>query len=219
MTDSRHHNGRHARVIVIENDNVFREALMTVLSVEPGFSCLGGFASFEASIPYVQSEKPDVLLLDLALNRKSGLDGIGTLLAAAPGMEIVVISIKNDTETLFKALELGASGYLVKPVGVVDVLQAIREVREGGSPMSSGLARRLVEFMRRNAGERLHLEQLSGREREILELLAEGCSNKQIAEKLHISDRTVGAHVQHIYKKLGVNSRASAVSKFLRVGC
>lgn len=218
MTDSGHHNGRHARVIVVENDNVFREALMTVLAVEPGFSCLGGFASFEASIPFVQSDKPDVLLLDLVLSRKSGLDGIRTLLDAAPGMEIIVISIKNDSETLFKALELGASGYLVKPVGVVDVLQAIREVRDGGSPMSPGLARRLVEFMRRNAGDQLHLDQLSGREREILVLLAEGHSNKKIGETLSISDRTVGAHVQHIYKKLDVKTRASAVSKYLRVG-
>jgi DNA-binding NarL/FixJ family response regulator len=160
--------------------------------------------------------KPDLVLMDLKLPGMQGIECVARLTTLMPDVQIVVITVFHDTEAVFESLAAGALGYLTKPVTSDQLLEAIREVREGGAPMSSAIARRIVQtFHRPGTSSQSEVEdQLSPRELKILRLLSKGCLQKEIAEEIQIGYSTVRTFTARIYKKLHVHSRAQAVAKY-----
>ena len=208
-------NQKKIRVGIVEDDAAFREHLCALTGGTPGYECAGAWRTAETALKHLPVEKPDVLLLDLELPGKSGLELIVELNSRQLPFEIVVLTICDDLPRIFAALENGATGYLVKPVPPARILEAIADVRAGGAPMSSAIARLVVKRFQQRGRVNQTLATLTGREEEILKLLSVGHSSKEIAEELRISARTVGTHLHHIYEKLHVHSRSQAVAKFL----
>jgi len=204
------------RVGIVEDKDDFREHLAALINGTNGFSCCGAHASAESALKHITREKPDVLLLDLELPKLSGDDSLGELRQKLPALEILVLTMHDEPRRIVKALEAGASGYLIKPVSPAKLLDAIIEVRDGGSPMSSQIARLVVRTFHQRGRTNSDLQTLTAREEEILKLLSEGQHTKDIADHLKISGRTVGNHLHHIYEKLHVASRSQAVAKFFR---
>src|SRR5208282_381816 len=153
--------------------------------------------------------------MDIHLPNMSGVDCTRRLKELCPAIQILILTVYEDNERIFGALKAGAGGYLLKRADPADILRAIHEVRQGGAPMSSQIARRVVQSFREEPHSAAKLENLSQREEEILQHLSKGYSTKEIAERLSVSVNTVRTHLQHIYEKLHVRSRAQAIVKFL----
>ena len=199
------------RVAIVEDDTQIRQLLQLIIDGSPGFSCTQTFEDCEMAIPALESTPPDLLLMDVDLPKMSGIEGVQLLRKKMPDLSIVMLTIHEDDETVFKALCAGAVGYLVKGLPPVQLLQAIKEAAAGGAPMSPSVAIKVVRYF--------HPERpnpLSGREMEVLKMLCAGENYRTIAEALFISTNTVKAHIKHIYTKLHVNTRAEAVSKAIR---
>ncbi|MCX7009765.1 MAG: response regulator transcription factor [Kiritimatiellaeota bacterium] len=202
------------RISIVEDDRVTRESLATLLGRASGFTCLGTYASAEEALAKVPQQLPDVLLVDINLPGRSGIECVAELKTAFPQLQVLMLTVYDDTESIFESLRAGASGYLLKRTRTADLIAAIKEVRQGGSPMSTNIARKVVSHF--HAPERANeLQVLTAREHEILTLLAEGLQYKEIADKLTISTGTVRAHLHTIYGKLHVQTRTEAVVKFL----
>ena len=200
----------------MEDDDPLREHLKVLIGGAPGFSCTGAHRTAEAALRHIPGEMPDVVLLDLNLPNKSGLDFLTELSVRSPEANVVVLTVSDDAHRIFRALEAGACGYLVKPVPPTRLLEAITDAKGGGAPMSSQIARLVIKSFRERGRIREKLEDLTSREAEILELLSKGFLTKEIGDRLDISARTVETHLHHIYHKLHVRSRAQAVAKFFR---
>lgn len=209
-------NGKKIRVTIVEDDDKFRDHLHALIGGATEMECVGAHRSAETALKHLLVEKPDVLLLDLELPGKSGLELIEELNSRHPGINIVMLTICDDMARIFTALETGATGYLIKPVSPTRVLEAIAEVHEGGAPMSGPIARMMVKRFLHRGQVNAALSTLTAREEEILKLLAEGQLTKEIAGTLKISPRTVGTHLNHVYEKLHVHSRSQAVAKFFK---
>ncbi len=203
------------RVTLVEDDDKFREHLAALIGGSNGFACVGAHSSAETVLRSVPVEKPEAVLLDLELPGQSGLDLIAELNVKHPEIEIVVLTIHDDTHRIFAALEAGASGYLVKPVPPARILEAIIEARNEGAPMSSQIARLVVRTFHKRGLSKQELDCLTLREEEILRSLAKGFRYQEIANELGISIRTVSTHLHNIYGKLHVRSRGEASAKFL----
>ncbi len=203
------------RVILVEDDDEFREHLQALIGGSVGFDCVGAHGSAETALKSVSIETPEVVLLDLELPGKSGLDLIAELNLKHPEIEIVVLTIHDDTNRIFAALERGASGYLIKPVAPARILEALTDVHHGGAPMSSQIARLVVKSFHKRGHSKQEFDCLTHREEEILGYLAKGYSYQEIADQLGISIRTVSTHLHNIYDKLHVRSRGEASAKFL----
>jgi DNA-binding NarL/FixJ family response regulator len=163
--------------------------------------------------------KPDVVLMDIHLPGESGIVCTSKLKARLPELQIIILTVYKDAEKIFKALQAGASGYLLKRAQTADILQAISDVYKGGAPMTGEIARLVVQSFSKPASRSDDVQQgLSPREREILALLAEGISNKDIALRLGISAETVRTHLGHIYSKLHVQGRTEAVNRYFKAG-
>jgi DNA-binding NarL/FixJ family response regulator len=158
---------------------------------------------------------PNVILMDINLPVKSGIECTASIKELLPSVQVVMITVYDDSEKVFNALRAGASGYILKRAAPDRILQAIREVHAGGVPMSSEIARKVLGTFREPAPTPAAGENLSRREQEVLESLSQGCSNKEIADKLSISIETVTWHLRHIYSKLHVRSRTQAALVFL----
>lgn len=205
------------KVSIVEDDAAFREHLVSLIRGAPGFVCAGAHGSAEAALKGLPCERPDVLLLDLELPGKSGLDCIHEFKARLPKLEVLVLTICDDTRRIFGALESGATGYLHKPpTSSVEILDAIREIRAGGSPMSAAIARLVVKTFQQRRRTRQEVEKLSPREQEILQLVSCGQRNAEIAHALHISELTVSTHLHRVYEKLQVHTRTAATAKYLQ---
>lgn len=205
------------RVSIVEDDKQFREYLAALVKGAPGLACAGAHPSAEAALKHIPFEKPDVLILDLELPGRSGLECIGHLKSRLPRLEILVLTVCDDAKHIFDALKNGATGYLQKPLtSSIELLDAIAEIRRGGSPMSSAIARLVVKTFQKRTAARGAVEALSPRELEILESLSKGLRNAEIARALHLSDHTVSTHLHNIYEKLQVHTRAGATAKFLQ---
>src|SRR5436305_14718047 len=161
------------------------------------------------------TKKPEVVLMDINLHGMSGIDCVRKLKIAEPSCQIVMLTVYENTEQIFKALTNGASGYLLKATPPEDLLSAIRDVHRGGSPMTSHIARKVVQSFQQSTGAKA-TDNLSPREQEVLELLAKGFLYKEIADQLHISFETVHTYIRRIYEKLQVRSRTEAVAMYLR---
>jgi len=203
------------RVALVEDDLKTRESLVKLLRLAPDIVCLGAYSSAEEAERKLPQALPDVVLMDISLPKASGVDCVRKLKQAHPELQFVMLTTCDDSETIFDALRAGASGYLLKRSIADDLLSAITEVQNGGSPMSMQIARKVVSHFHQVRQAALETEQLTTREHEILSLLAKGLPYKQIAGELSISPSTVHGHLHRIYGKMHVQSRTDAVVKFL----
>ena len=200
-------------VSIVEDDHETRASLAELIRNTPGLSCLGTYATAEDALEGVPHEKPDVVLVDIRLPGISGIRCVSQLKSQIPDLRVLMVTTYEERELIFDSLRAGASGYILKKASRSELLQAIEQVHSGGAPMSMPIARKLVNYFQRSPGS--DMDSLTGREQDILRLLARGDQYKQIAEKLGISLDTVRTHVRHIYEKLHVRSRTAATIKFL----
>jgi DNA-binding NarL/FixJ family response regulator len=203
-------------VAIVEDNAGLRNGLKLLLDETPGYKCVGEFPSGEDALRQIPKSPPQVVLMDIHLPNISGIECTAKLKELVPGILIVMITAYGDHDKIFKALRAGASGYLLKRSSPDEIIQAIHDVVHGGSPMTSEIARKVVEAFQQPAPTGSEDHNLSRREKEVLELLAQGCSDKDIANQLSISVPTVRFHLKHIYGKLHVRSRTEAALKFNR---
>ena len=204
------------RVVLVEDDQWVRENLASEIGSADGFECVGTYSTAEAALAALPEQPPDVAVLDINLPGLSGIECLRRLKTQCPQTRFLMLTVYEESESIFQALLAGASGYLLKRTATADILDGIRQVREGGSPMSSAIARRVVQYFNQMGSGASELERLTSREREVLELLARGAAYKGIANKLSLSIETIRMNVKHIYSKLQVHSRGEAVAKYLR---
>jgi DNA-binding NarL/FixJ family response regulator len=203
------------KVVLVEDKPGVRENWVKLINSLPGFTCAHACVSGEDALRVIPSLKPDVVLMDIFLPRMSGIECTARLKLQLPKLQILMLTAVEDDELVFMALQAGADGYLLKRTTPEDLKAAMLDVIGGGAPMSSEIARRVVESFRR-AGQQPKPEvNLSAREEEVLILLTKGYANKEIAEHLSISTETVGSHLKHIYEKMHVRSRAEAVARYM----
>ena len=205
------------RISIIEDDAPLRRIFTGWLRRAPGLQLVGEYLDAESALGGVEVDQPDVVLADINLPGLNGIECVRQLKERLPETQFMMLTVYEDAEKIFGALEAGAAGYLLKRTTEPELLAAIADLRQGGSPMTSAIARKVVQsFQKRSAshgdGE---AAQLSPREKEILDLLARGYLYKEIADKLKISVPTVNAHIRNMYEKLHVHSRGQAVAKYL----
>lgn len=207
------------RVTLIEDDARVRDALVEILNEAPGLRCVGRFNSAEDALKNFPAADTDVALVDINLPGRSGIELVGELKTRHPKLHFVMMTVYEDSEQIFNSLQAGATGYLLKRARPAEIISAIREVYQGGSPMSPEIARKVVVFFHQRRADAsqasAQMESLTKREAEILSQLAKGSLYKEIAAQMNISLDTVRSHLQHIYNKLQVHSRHEAVLKFL----
>jgi len=204
-------------VAIVEDDAEIREMLSRVVRRSPQLNFIGGFSNGEAAAADLPKLAPQVVVMDLQLPGMSGIDCIRILKKDMPGTQVLVFTVFGDSDQVFRALEAGASGYLLKRTGRREIVEAIEQVWSGGAPMSGEIARKVVDSFRR--GQRSpdpSREQLTPREEEVLILLAKGYATKEIADLLSLSADTVRFHLKHVYEKLHVRSRTEALLKYLK---
>ncbi len=213
-------------VAVVEDDVRLRQTFVDVVESSKEFRCLGAFATGAEAVDGIPKLMPDVVIMDVNLPDTTGVECVKTLAPQLPGTQILMVTVYQDPDTTFQALAAGAHGYLVKPVLPERLLEAIREIRAGGVPMSRTIARKVIETFRSreaaltpdsavaaSAAVSTDDESLTPREQQVLELLVEGFSYKEIAQRLAISISTVGTYVQRIYEKLHVSSRREIMAR------
>lgn len=201
------------RVAIVEDTDDIREALRVLINGSNGFECLHVYPDAEAALKDIPQQEVDVVLMDIHL---PGLDGIGCMTQLSermPRTQFMMCTVYDDDDHVFNALQSGASGYLLKRTSPAQILEAIRDLHDGGSPMSSEIARRVVRSMQNRSRHSESAEILTGREKEILDFLAKGYLYKEIATELFISKETVKKHIHNIYDKLHVQTRTEALNK------
>jgi DNA-binding NarL/FixJ family response regulator len=201
-------------VAIVEDDVPAREILAGWIRAAEGFSCAGEYDDAETALARLPQEKPSVVLFDINLPGMNGIECVRRLKPRLPNTQFVMVTVYEDANHIFNALSAGASGYMLKQTRRNELIAALKDVHAGGSPMSSQIARKVVQSFRRSESETDGTNDLSPREREVIELLARGYLYKEIAEKLAISVPTVNTYIRRIYEKLHVRSRAQAVAKF-----
>lgn len=206
------------KVAIVEDSREVREGMAFLLNASGGIECVGSFSTGEAALSKLVNLEPDIVLMDIGLPGISGIDCIRELKQICPDIEFLVFSVFEDDERIFESIKVGASGYLVKSTSPEKVIEAIEELHNGGSPMSNQIARRVIDSIRSDETQAFDMENLSKRERIVLENLAEGYLYKEIAKNLSISVHTVRSHVHHIYEKLHVSNRTEAIRKVQRRG-
>src|SRR6185312_533151 len=203
------------RVSIVDDEVDLRENIAGFVDAAKGFRCVSVHSSAEEALAHLPQEKPDVVLMDINLGGMSGIECVQKLKPMIPETQVVMLTVFEDTEKIFSALAAGASGYLLKRLSPVKLLEAIREVHEGGSPMSAPIARKVVQSLQPAPSASAHHDEataLSPREREVLNGLAEGQAYKQIGDKLGLSIHTVRNYIRRIYQKLHVRSCGEAVA-------
>lgn len=222
------------RVFVVEDQTKILKNQLKLLEASPEITIIGTALSGETGLEEVRRLKPDVLLLDLGLPRMSGIDVTRAVKAELPSIEILIFTIFDEEDKVLEAVKAGASGYLLKGTPADKMIEAIKEVRAGGTVIQPNLARRLLRHFRVDEttassapalepvpgalGEEPEGKKLSARETEILQLIAKGVSNSEAAKMLNLSKATVRTHLEHIYRKLEVTNRVEAVTEGLRKG-
>ncbi len=205
-------------VSIVEDDAKVRASLAKLIDGSPGFRCLSQHPSAESALQELPRSNPEVVLMDINLPGLSGVECVRRLKPLLPAAQIIMLTVYQNTEHIFKALEAGATGYLLKQTPPADLLSAIRDVHSGGSPMSSHIARKIVQSFQKTAPATQPQENLSPRETQVLELLSRGFLYKEIGESLGLTYATVHTHIRHIYEKLHVRSRTEAVARHLSQG-
>jgi DNA-binding NarL/FixJ family response regulator len=204
-------------ISIVEDQDQLRTTLAKVIDRAEGFRCVSHYQSAEAALEDLPKVNPQVVLMDINLPGINGVECVRRLKTICPNTQVIMLTVYEDTENIFAALAAGASGYLLKRTTSAELLAAIKEVLAGGSPMTAHIARKVVlSFQRSAPASAPASENLSQREQEVLDCLAQGLIYKEIAEKLGISYETVHTYIRRIYEKLQVRTRTEAVAKFLR---
>jgi DNA-binding NarL/FixJ family response regulator len=197
---------RNIRIVIIEDDEIIREGYGMLIGQVEGYSVVRSYSSFDEAVKTIADDSPDVILLDIELPGTNGIEAIPKLKKVLPNTHILILTVYESEKQIFEALANGASGYLTKNTPAAKIIESIKEVREGGGPMSVNIARMVIKSFQRNQES-----PLSKRETQILEQIADGKSRSQIAKELFIDLETVRSHIKNIYLKLDVNSRADAI--------
>jgi DNA-binding NarL/FixJ family response regulator len=205
-------------VAIVEDNNTIREGLAVLINGTQGYSCVGSFTDCESFLKKLHSLSVDVVLMDIALPGINGIEGVKKALEIKEDLDVLMLTIYEDSEVVFDALCAGACGYLVKKTPPSRLLEAIKEVHEGGSPMSSQIARQVIIAFKESKDSIKGKSSygLSEREKEVLTLLAQGNNYQQIGDQLFISVDTVRHHIKNVYKKLHVHTQSEAVAKAIR---
>jgi DNA-binding NarL/FixJ family response regulator len=203
------------RIAIVEDNKIIRESLMEFVQADAECECVCACATAKEALKELPKHQPDIVLMDIQLPDVSGIECTARLKQLMPSVQIIIVTVYEDTERIFKALRAGACGYLLKRSSNTELISAIHEVRQGGAPMSREIARKVILSFQEPVATTTEVEGLSPREREILELVAAGLPNKQIAARIGLTDGTVRWHLRHVYNKLHVRSRTEAALKFL----
>jgi DNA-binding NarL/FixJ family response regulator len=203
-------------VSIVEDNDKLRGTLARVLNRAHGFSCVSDYSNAEDALKDLPNAKPEVVLMDINLPGMNGVECVRRLKQVLPLLQVMMLTVYEDTENIFNALAVGASGYMLKRTPQAQLLEAIRDVHRGGSPMTTHIARKVVQSFQRTQASAAQTESLSEREQQVLDCLAQGLIYKEIAEKLGIGYETVHTYIRRVYEKLQVRTRTEAVAKFLR---
>ena len=203
-------------VSIVEDNDQLRATLARVINRAEGFQCLSHYANAEDALKDLPNIRPGVVLMDINLPGMNGVECVRQLKQLLPPTQVMMLTVYEDTENIFNALAAGASGYMLKRTPRDELLDAIREVHRGGSPMTTHIARKVVQSFQKTPAMTEATENLSPREAEVLDLLSQGLIYKEISDKLGISYETVHTYIRRIYEKLQVRTRTEAVAKFLR---
>jgi DNA-binding NarL/FixJ family response regulator len=203
-------------VAIVEDNAVMRKTIRRWIDSAPDFRCVFSCATAEEAWSEIPGFRPDVVLMDIHLPGESGIACTARLKQELPELQVIMLTVYRNQELIFQALQAGACGYLLKRSSPSELLKAILEVRSGGAPMTSEIARMLVEAFQKKPASPAPADGLTTREAEILARLSEGLSNKEIAERVKISYDTVRTHLRHIYEKLHVRGRTEAVTMYLK---
>jgi len=208
------------KVSIVEDNNTIREGLAALIRGTDNYDCVGAYVDCETFLEEMDSIKCDIVLMDIALPGMNGIEGVKKAKEKDPDINILMLTIYEENSVVFEALCAGACGYLVKKTPPIRLLEAIKDAHEGGSPMSSHIARQVINVFQQNAniGGTDDKYNLSDREKDVLKLLADGNNYQQIADSLFISVDTVRHHIRNVYKTLHVHSQSEAVAKAIRKG-
>ncbi len=204
------------KVALVEDNDAYRQTLARLLGRAPDCQCIGQCATAEAALAELPALRPEVVLMDINLPGMNGVECVRRLKEQLPQTQIVMLTAHEDTDNIFNALAAGATGYLLKRTTAAELLAALRDVMAGGSPMTAHIARKVVQSFQRKPVAPEPAANLSPREQEVLDLLAQGLIYKEIADRLGVSYETVHTYIRRIYEKLQVRTRTEAVAKFLR---
>ena len=204
------------KVAIVDDDEGIRTSLAALIRRAPALKLAGDYPDAETALKEIPRHPPDVVLMDINLPGIKGVECVRQLKSAMPGVQFLMLTVYEDSDSLFNSLKAGASGYLLKRTASARLLEAIRDVHGGGSPMTPQLARRVVQFFSKPAEGELSVSRLTPGEREFLGQLANGYAYKEIADRMKISIDTVRSYVRTVYEKLHVHSRTEAVVKYLR---
>jgi DNA-binding NarL/FixJ family response regulator len=203
-------------VSIVEDNEQLRATLARLIARAEGFRCVSHYPTAEAALQGLPKDRPEVVLMDINLPGMNGVECVRQLKPRLPEIQVLMLTVYEDTDTIFNALAAGASGYLLKRTKTAELLEAIREVHRGGSPMTTHIARKVIQSFQKTGPSTQPTENLSEREQEVLDCLSQGFLYKEIADKLGISYETVHTYIRRIYEKLQVRTRTEAVAKFLR---
>jgi len=204
------------RVAIIEDERDIRESLSVLVNGTPGYSCTGSYRTMEEALDRIALQLPDIVLSDIGLPGRSGIEGVKLLKERHPQLLVLMLTVYDDDERIFEAMCAGACGYLLKKTPPARLLESLKEAVQGGAPMSPEVARRVVALFREIRPPDRADYQLTPHETRLLKLFVEGHNYKTAAVELGVSVNTVNFHVRHIYEKLQVHSRSEAVAKALR---
>jgi DNA-binding NarL/FixJ family response regulator len=202
------------KVAIVEDHQPTREGLETIINLSNEYHCVCTCKSAEEALSILPSQQPAVVLMDIQLPGMSGVECVAQLKELMPATEVIMVTVYEDPDRIFRALRAGASGYLLKRATPEQVLAALREVHQGGVPMSGEIARKVIAHFQLQNVATAEVEKLSAREREVLDQVVRGFSNKEIAERLGVTVEAIRWHLKHIYNKLHVHSRTEAALKY-----
>jgi DNA-binding NarL/FixJ family response regulator len=202
------------KVAIVEDNKTTREGLETIINLSSDYRCICTCSTAEEALTALPKHKPEVVLMDIQLPNMSGVECVAQLKELMPAVQVVMVTVYEDPDRIFRALRAGASGYLLKRATPEQVLSAIRDVQQGGVPMSGEIARKVIAHFQKQESATAEVEKLSAREREVLDLVVHGFTNKEIADRLSVTVEAIRWHLKHIYQKLHVHSRTEAALKF-----
>ncbi|HEX6849625.1 MAG TPA: response regulator transcription factor [Chitinophagaceae bacterium] len=198
---------------IVEDLDVVRNGLKDFISLSTDFLVVGSYKSGEEALQKLPEIRPDIVIMDINLPGMNGIECIRQVKDKSPGTQFMMFTVYENDDKVFEALKAGASGYLLKNTGLLQIAESVKELHDGGSPMSANIARKMVNLFRDTDKKTPFPDILSAREKEILQLLAKGLLYKEIAEQLHITTGTVRIHIHKIYEKLHVQNRTEAINK------